>query len=209
MVELTRATTTLRGLVADYGVRGASRALAGLLREHASYPIMVRRRANERFPLLGHELPYTFARYNNTFRNERTVEVSVAQWFLGQGRVGRMLEVGNVLGHYGIDGHDILDRYETIRGVINADVVGFTSAEPYDTIVSISTLEHVGWDETPRSPERAVAAFENLQALAAERGRVSSRFRSATTRHWTTPSGRGSSQCPSRRCSCVPTAPTA
>lgn len=170
-VEVARARTTLAGLVRRGGVGGASRTLGGLLLAHARYPVTARRRARERFELLGHELPYTLTRYNSSFRNERR-EVSVARWFLNQGAVGRMLEVGNVLGHYGIEGHDVLDRYETIRGVINEDIVEFAPVEPYDTIVSISTLEHVGWDETSRVPERSIAAFDNLEALTNQQGRI-------------------------------------
>ena len=164
--------STLGGLVRREGIGGTSRNLASLLTDHARYPITVRRRSAERFDFLAHELPYTFTRYNNTFRNERTVEISVARWFVDQAPAGRMLEVGNVLGHYGIEGHDVLDRYETIRGVINEDIVEFAPDEPYDTIVSISTLEHVGLDESPESPERAIAAFDNLQRLAGPQGRV-------------------------------------
>lgn len=143
-----------------------------MLAGQALLPINRRRRRDERFVFLGASHPYTLARYNNTFRNERSVEISVARWFLSQGHVGKMLEVGNVLGHYGIQGHEVLDRYETIAGVLNVDIVDFVTPRPYDTVVSISTLEHVGRDESPCVPERAIAAFDKVVALAGERGRV-------------------------------------
>lgn len=171
-VELARAASTLDGLVGREGIGGASRTVARLLFDHARYPIVRRRRRSERFAFLTEELPYTFARYNSTFRNERSVEISVARWFLSAAPVGKMLEVGNVLGHYGIEGHDVLDLYERIRGVINEDIVDFVATEPYDTIVSISTLEHVGRDEAPEAPERAIAAFDRLDALVARDGRI-------------------------------------
>jgi cyclopropane fatty-acyl-phospholipid synthase-like methyltransferase len=61
---------------------------------------------------------------------------------------------------------------ETVRGVQNADILEFERAEPYDTVISISTLEHVGQDEVPRAPERAIPAFERLDRLARPDGRV-------------------------------------
>jgi hypothetical protein len=117
-------------------------------------------------------LPYTFSRYNNSFRNERSVEISLAHWFLAAHGRGRMLEVGNVLAHYGTAGHDVLDKYETIEGVINEDIVGYRPDTPYDTVISISTLEHVGWDEAPRRPERVVAAFDAVVDATAPDGRI-------------------------------------
>ena len=149
--------------------RGGSRSLAY---DHARYPLVRRSRARERFSLHGHLLPYTLARYNSSFRNERTVEISVARWFLDQAPSGRVLEIGNVLGHYGLRGHDVVDRYETVRGVVNADILEFVPAELYDTVLTVSTLEHVGQDEDPRAPERAIAAFERFDGLARPDGRV-------------------------------------
>jgi hypothetical protein len=45
-------------------------------------------------------------------------------------------------------------------------------AEPYDLIVSISTLEHVGWDETPRDPGKILRALDNLIRLSSPGGRI-------------------------------------
>lgn len=171
-VETARAAATVAALARQEGLGAASRTVSRVLIDQARYPITRRRRARERFTLLGRRLPYAMSRYNNTFRNERTVEISVARWFLSQAASGRMLEVGNVLGHYGIAGHVVLDRYETIRGVLNEDIVGFVPSDPYDTVVSISTIEHVGRDEAGRMPTRAVAAYESLQACATPVGRI-------------------------------------
>jgi len=164
-LELARFGRGLKALYAREGAVGASRKLGRVAVAQALLPMTARRRSRERFELLGHALPYTFSRYNSSFLNERTVEVSIARWFLAQGATGRMLEVGNVLSHYGIHGHDVVDRYERAPGVINEDIVDFVPDESYDTVVSISTLEHVGRDETPRRPERAIAAFDVVQAV--------------------------------------------
>jgi SAM-dependent methyltransferase len=100
--------------------------------------------------------------YNDTIRNERAVEVAVAlQWLAG--RDGAGLEVGNVLGHYGATGHRVVDRWEKAPGVENRSV--FDIAGSFDWIVSLSTLEHVGWDVEPRTPDAASKALAHLYGL--------------------------------------------
>lgn len=84
--------------------------------------------------------------YNLTWRNERAIEVPLSSTFLtSEGRP--CLEVGNVLSHYGIQADVIVDKYEVAPGVINLDAMDFTSAEPFRSILCISTLEHIGFDE--------------------------------------------------------------
>jgi hypothetical protein len=78
-------------------------------------------------------------------------------------QVARILEVGNVLSHYFTIHHDVVDKYEVAPGVINQDIVGFIPTERYDLILSISTLEHVGWDETAREPAKLLQAIEHLR----------------------------------------------
>ena len=110
--------------------------------------------------------------YNTTWLNERAVETPVV-WKLVNKQEGKnILEIGNVLSHYFPVKHDIVDKYENAKGVINQDVVEFQPNRKYDLIVSISTLEHVGWDEKPRDPTKILKAFERLQALLSQKGRM-------------------------------------
>jgi hypothetical protein len=81
-----------------------------------------------------------------------------------------ILEIGNVLSHHVRFEHDVLDKYEIAKGVINADAVDFESEKKYDLIVSISTLEHVGWDEKPRDDMKIPRAIGNLKNLISSRG---------------------------------------
>ena len=119
------------------------------------------------FTFQGRPYHYLYHPYGTTWKNERAVEIPIIlekiQFYHYQGR-GRILEVGNVLSHYVHFQHDIVDKYEKADGVINQDVVDFQPAEneKYDLIVSISTIEHVGWDETPRDPNKIPLALENL-----------------------------------------------
>ena len=84
----------------------------------------------------------------------------------------RVLEIGNVASHYGWQGHDVLDKYERSPGVFNEDVVDFSPSRPYDAILSISTLEHVGWDEHPRDPEKTLRACHAMRGMLAPAGEL-------------------------------------
>lgn len=118
----------------------------------------------------GYKLNYFHHKYNNTWANERAVEIPIIMHILNQFLGKRILEVGNVLSHYYPVGHTVLDKYELAPGVINQDVVDYTPAEKYDLIVSISTIEHVGWDEEPKDPEKSLAALANLKNCLAQEG---------------------------------------
>jgi hypothetical protein len=115
------------------------------------------------FKFRGHAYNYFCHRYNTTWKNERAVEVPIV-WEVVKNCRGKVLEVGNVLSHYYPVTHIIVDKYEKAKGVINQDVVDFCPHKPYDLIVSISTLEHVGWDEKPCEPRKILRALENLKS---------------------------------------------
>ena len=117
------------------------------------------------FTLQGQTYHYFYHHRSTTWKNERAVEVPIILEKIQSCRGGRILEVGNVLSNYVHFQHDIVDKYDKeADGVINQDVVDFQPSEneKYDLIVSISTIEHVGWDETPRDPKKIPLALENL-----------------------------------------------
>ena len=120
------------------------------------------RRVRPAFDLGGRRYDYFWHDYNMTWRNERCVEVPLARALLAEFTGARVLEVGNVLSHYFPVSHDVVDKYERAPGVRNEDVVDFAPLQRYDCIVSLSTLEHVGWDETPREPGKALRALSHL-----------------------------------------------
>lgn len=111
----------------------------------------------------GRTYRYFYHFYNKTWKNERGVEIPIFQDLIRTHQGKHILEVGNVLAHYGPIQHDIVDKYEVEPGVINLDIVEFVPTDRYDLIVSISTLEHVGWDETPREPAKLLQALEHLR----------------------------------------------
>jgi SAM-dependent methyltransferase len=111
--------------------------------------------------------------YNETWRNERAVEIPVAMRTLEQRGGSRVLEVGNVLVHYGRAGHDVVDKYERASNrVVQADIVDFRTSARYDLIVAISTLEHVGFDEDVKDPAKPRRAVEHMTSLLAPGGEL-------------------------------------
>lgn len=129
-------------------------------------------KARRIFRCEGRRYRYFYHHYNSTWKTERAVEVPIV-WEIVQAHRGRrILEVGNVLSHYFPVTHDIVDKYERAAGVINQDIVDWAPAAPYDLIVSISTLEHVGWDEQPREPEKLLRAVAHLERLTAPGGQI-------------------------------------
>lgn len=120
----------------------------------------------------GHTYQCLYHPYNRTYENERAVEVPLIHSVVKACGGGRILELGNVLAHYVPIEHTVVDKYEVAPGVINEDIVDFRTADRYDLIVSISTLEHVGWDEEPQDATKPLTAFRRLVNLLAPGGEL-------------------------------------
>jgi len=128
--------------------------------------------AHGHFELQSERYPYLFHRYKRTWLTERAVEVPVAQALVDRHPGRRVLEVGNVLSHYRRQTHLVVDKYERAPGVLNRDVLELEPLGSFDVIVAISTLEHVGWDERPRDPEKVLRAVDALRARLAPGGQL-------------------------------------
>jgi len=97
----------------------------------------------------GQTLEYFDHRYNHTALNMRRVEIPIARWFLQQKSPGtRILEVGNVLSHYGPVAWPVVDLREV--GAINVDVMTWRPEKPVDLLISIGTIEHIGFGKYAR-----------------------------------------------------------
>ena len=115
----------------------------------------------------GQELEYFDHRYNHTALNMRRVEIPIARWFLQQKSGTRILEVGNVLSHYGPVTWPVVDLREP--GAINVDVMEWEPEEPIDLLISISTIEHIGVGKYKRAaarvrPSGVLARFRSFLA---------------------------------------------
>jgi hypothetical protein len=120
------------------------------------------------FVFEGRNLKYFYHRYNNAASSERTIEIPIVRQFLRPGQ--NVLEVGNVLNHYSAFAHDVVDKYEMAEGVSNCDIVEYTTSKPYDLIISISTIEHVGWDEPRKEADKPIRAINRMKSFMAQNG---------------------------------------
>ena len=125
------------------------------------------------FTLGGIRHRYLWHPYMTTWRSERAVELPIAWSRARKVDPANILELGNVLSNYFLVRHTVVDKYEQTPGVINEDIIDFDPGRRYELIVSVSTLEHVGWDEDePRDPEKVLRAIERLRELLTANGEL-------------------------------------
>jgi hypothetical protein len=113
---------------------------------------------SRQFTFRDRHLFYNRIAFNNYA--ERAVEVPLAFDFLArQADKEPILEVGNVLQHYenalsdtlGLRHRHIIDKFEVAPGIKNIDLFDLDPNEQkYQTIISVSTVEHVGQNCDPR-----------------------------------------------------------
>ena len=134
---------------------------------------------NKYFEFRKKKLNYHIAQYNTTFLNERTVEIPIIIDYINQYKNKKILEIGNVLSHYFNVSHIIVDKYEKGDNLVNSDILDYDSQDKYDLIVSISTFEHIGFDEYNRygkdetgkgSPDAVLKAIEFTKNLLTSEG---------------------------------------
>lgn len=120
---------------------------------------------------------YFYHLYNTTFRKERIIEIPIIMFLLKEYKGREILEVGNVLNHYIKFKHDVVDKYEVYPEVINEDIMTYKPNKSYDLIVSISTIEHIGWDGKSDYYRRKdkniiIKAITNLSNLLKRNGKL-------------------------------------
>jgi len=108
--------------------------------------------------------------YNPTWRGEREIEIPLALELLKKFKGKNIFEVGNVLNYYTKINHDVLDKYEIYKNVINEDIINFKSNKKYDLIISISTIEHIGFDEHSKNLKNVLYAIKNIKNLLSKGG---------------------------------------
>jgi SAM-dependent methyltransferase len=172
-MEIDRLVRRARAELAEQGLAVTLRKGLLKLRDFAEYPLVKQRRKSATFSVAGRSYGYLTHHYNATWRNERAVELPLVAEFLSElPATARLLEVGNVLAYYRPSSHTVVDKFEPTAGVINKDILEFGEPKSFDAIVSISTLEHVGWDETPREEHRAERALSHMRSLLTDGGRL-------------------------------------
>jgi len=122
----------------------------------------------------GVTLSYLSHPYNHASRNMRSIEVPIIRHYLELAWMHNpqttVLEFGNVLEHYGPRDWSVLDVKEKGPGITNADVMKWEPPSRYSLIVSISTLEHIGFGayvdftDMPPFPHAVVARLKSWLA---------------------------------------------
>jgi hypothetical protein len=109
-----------------------------------------------------------------TWATERAVEVPIAREFLERFAGKRVLEVGNVTPHYLDTAHTVLDKYERGPGIINEDIADYSPTERFDLILSVSTFEHIGYDDEANgeSGEKISQAITTCRGLLTAGGQL-------------------------------------
>jgi SAM-dependent methyltransferase len=186
-----RTARALRLLISARRYAVERRPLVGL---HEAFARVDHRWRHPRFSVGGESYAYSFAvppvpgatgpawvlsgtgqtAAHSDLYSERTVEIPFAYAYYLAHRGARTLEIGNVLANRFAmpETYDVVDKYERGPRIRNEDVVGYSSDAPYDLIVSVSTLEHVGFDEPEKDPGKPLAALRNLERLLAPGGRM-------------------------------------
>jgi len=126
---------------------------------------------NREFKIDGERYHY-FINIYNAVVGERVVEIPFTIAFLKKNNYEkkRILEVGDVLSHYFRFKHKIIDKYERGIDVDNVDIVDFNPNEKYDIIISISTVEHIGYDERIKKIGKSKKAIQKIIDLLDNNG---------------------------------------
>jgi SAM-dependent methyltransferase len=137
-------------------------------------PVILPCLGREPFSFRGRNYDCFYARYNMTWAGERMVEIPLGKALLEEHAGRRILEVGNVLSHYFPARHVIVDKFEAGHGVLNLDILAYEPPERFDLILSISTFEHIGFDDdTPSSSgEKILQAIGHCRRLLSPSGRL-------------------------------------
>lgn len=136
------------------------------------YTFPLKNSSSKTFFCGGIEYPYYRTFTNLGYSSERAIELPIVMNIIKQNNPSKILEVGNVLNHYFSLPHTVIDKYEIASGVINQDILNYCPNEKFDMIISISTIEHVGFDESEKDETKILKAIIRLQDLLAPYGKM-------------------------------------
>ncbi|MDP3027338.1 MAG: hypothetical protein Q8N63_06525 [Nanoarchaeota archaeon] len=131
----------------------------------------LKKKPKDFFYFEGKKLEYLIHPYNLTWINERTIEIPIVLEYIKNSNPDKIIEAGAVLRHYTTAPWKVVDKFENGNNIINEDLVNFNPKEKYDLIISISTLEHVGFDDE-NNPVKIVNTMENMKKWLNKNGRM-------------------------------------
>lgn len=172
MVEIARYGGVARSHLNEHGLSATMKTAGHFIQARARRSKTVAGRRGATFRVESATLSYELGRYNGAWLNERSVEIPLAKHLLSGISPDAILEVGNVLCHYDRSGHTVVDKYEAIEGVVNADILNYEPGRTFDAVIGVSTLEHVGFDEPQKNPLGPVLALDAMRSFLSDSGFV-------------------------------------
>jgi hypothetical protein len=135
-------------------------------------PLIIACLRRRRFRWRGRAFEGFYHPYNITWAGERLVEIPIIRSYFCENKPFRVLEIGNVLSHYFKVDHPIVDKFEQGEGVLNSDILEFRPDECFDLIVSISTFEHIGFDDDASEPsgDKILRAISKCREMLSREG---------------------------------------
>ncbi len=164
--------TYARYVLHTQGIRGLIIKLIHAIQLRISKIIVSVNPRPEQFKFLNHKLTYLNHPYNDTSYSERSVEIPIALDIISQYQPNQILEVGNTLNHYQEVSHKIVDKFEKGHNVINQDILDFHPKTKFDLIISISTFEHIGFDDDQLDPDKILQTFNYCRKLLKPQGKL-------------------------------------
>jgi hypothetical protein len=136
------------------------------------YPITLYKKLKPTFKFNGKLYQYYLDK-SDAATSERTVELPIAMDFYNSNKTTSFLEIGNTLNMHvkGLN-HTVVDKYETAKGILNDDIADYNPKKKFKLIMSISTMEHVGFDEEPKDPKKIKKSMENILSLLDKDGKL-------------------------------------
>ena len=131
-------------------------------------PIFIHILPKTTFDYQGRPLSLAYHRHNATWSNERAVEGPIAEEYLDRYAGKSILEIGHVTPYYFDVHHLIIDKYEKASNsieVINQDFINFETDHIFDLILSISTVEHIGFDDDGDSREKIPLTISKCRSM--------------------------------------------
>jgi len=102
---------------------------------------------------------YKYCLHKDSWNSERIVEIPIVMKYIDSNK--RILELGDVLYQFTEATWDIVDKYPTRSGIIGVDIIDYKPKEKYDIIISVSTLEHIGFNEDVSGGEKPEDFVDN------------------------------------------------
>lgn len=113
---------------------------------------------NKTFKFDSKQYTYETGEYNNARLNERAVEVPIAAKLLSTHN--KVLEVGNVLSHYGYEVEMVMDMGSEGDYVKSEDVISFNLDGIFDCAICIGVLAHLNVDAALKIVEYTKASLK-------------------------------------------------